>query len=287
MYKYIPQKKRSSLRIKLGVLFYSTLRFFFWIKNSKNFATLKKSKKFLHRNSIKNSLTENTKETFSYSAFCDSSELYRNLSKEDSILQDAKVTNLKIAVNYVNGVILLPSKTFSYWKLLGNPTRLKGYQKGMMLVNGKPQAKTAGGLCALSNLIYWITLHTPLTVTERFRHSYDVFPDSNRKRPFGSGATCVYNYRDLMIKNETDNIYKLEVKIENDKLVAEWKTVHRQKEQYIVFEKDPHITQEAAGVFVRHNKIFRKNLLTLEEQFITENHALMMYRPFIEDISNK
>ena len=46
---------------------------------------------------------------------------------------------------------------------------------------------TGGGLCQLSNLIYWMTLHTPLTITERYRHSYDVFPDSNRTQPFGSG----------------------------------------------------------------------------------------------------
>ena len=28
-----------------------------------------------------------------------------------------------------------------------------------------------------------MTLHTPLTVTERHRHGYDVFPDSDRTQP--------------------------------------------------------------------------------------------------------
>ena len=53
----------------------------------------------------------------------------------------------------------------------------------------------------MTNLLYWMTLHTPLTVTERWRHGYDVFPDSNRTQPFGSGATCFYNYMDLMVRN--------------------------------------------------------------------------------------
>lgn len=44
-----------------------------------------------------------------------------------------------------------------------------------------------------------MALHTPLTVTERHRHGYDVFPDAERTIPFGSGATCFYNYGDLMI----------------------------------------------------------------------------------------
>jgi len=279
MYKYIPQKKRSALRIKLGVLFYSTLRYFFWLKNNSQFAKLEKSKNVF------------SKKEFSFTAYSDSSDLYRNLSRDDSAMQDGKVDNLFVALKYIDGIILEPGKVFSYWKLLGRPTKAKGYKKGMMLVNGKPVAKTAGGLCALSNLIYWITLHTNLTVIERFRHSYDVFPDSNRTRPFGSGATCVYNYRDLMIKNETANTYRLELKIENNKLFATWKTLKAQTEQYQIIEKDQRITQEAAGVYVRHNSIYRKridqNASENGEEFITENHALMMYQPFLEDSSKK
>ena len=52
-------------------------------------------------------------------------------------------------------------------------------------------------------------LHTPLTVTERWRHGYDVFPDSNRTQPFGSGATCFYNYMDLMVRNDTPDTWRL------------------------------------------------------------------------------
>ena len=45
----------------------------------------------------------------------------------------------------------------------------------MVLHYGSFQTGIGGGLCQLSNLIYWMTLHTPLTVTERYRHSFDVF----------------------------------------------------------------------------------------------------------------
>lgn len=46
---------------------------------------------------------------------------------------------------------------------------------------------------------------TPLTVVERYRHSHDVFPDANRTQPSGSGATCAYPHRDLMIRNDTEH----------------------------------------------------------------------------------
>lgn len=65
----------------------------------------------------------------------------------------------------------------------------------MILYCGRVGTGVGGGLCQLSNLIYWMTIHTPLTIVERYKHSYDVFPDSNRTQPFSSVATCVNNNR--------------------------------------------------------------------------------------------
>ncbi len=65
-----------------------------------------------------------------------------------------------------------------------------------------------------------MTLHTPLTVTERYRHSFDVFPDSNRIKPFGSGATCSYNYLELQIRNDTNQPYQLSINVTNEYLIG-------------------------------------------------------------------
>ncbi len=280
MYRYAPSKRRSRLRIKIGCAVYCLLRYFLWIKNWNQFA--KKSK--LSAEKIKNQ--------FPFLVFSHSSPLYRNLSEIDRELQDGKVKNLSVALKNLSPVILSPKKIFSYWKLIGNPTRLKGFKKGMTLLNGRPVPAVGGGLCALSNLIYWMTLHTPLSVTERFRHSYDVFPDSNRTLPFGSGATCFYNYRDLMIKNETSEEFALLVWIHGDRLFGEWRAKNPGEFCYEVYQKDHWFTSEAPGVYIRHNTIFRKKWALpagagsertlLEDVEITENHALMMYEPLLD-----
>jgi len=139
-------------------------------------------------------------------------------------LQHNKVPNRKIAANKLNKRIVRPGETFSFWRFLGKPTKRKGYVDGMMLHYGQLKTGVGGGVCQLSNLIYWMTLHTPLTVTERHRHSYDVFPDSNRTQPFGSGATGAYNYLDLQIKNETNHPYQLVVYLTATHLVGEWRS---------------------------------------------------------------
>jgi vancomycin resistance protein VanW len=91
-------------------------------------------------------------------------------------MQYNKIINLKIAAKRLNGLIVHLGETFSYWRLIGKPTRRKGYVEGMTLFYGKVVPGIGGGLCQLSNLVY-------------------VFPDTDRSQPFGSGAICVYRWK--------------------------------------------------------------------------------------------
>ncbi len=266
-------KKRSNLRIFMGKSFYTFKRNIWW-----KFSNTKFSSKYSQNN-------------LPYIFFTHKTPLIRQLKDVDMYLQYNKINNLKIAVSKLNKILINPNETFSYWKLIGKPTYKKGYKDGMVLFCGRVGTGVGGGLCQLSNLIYWMTIHTPLTVVERFRHSYDVFPDANRTQPFGSGATCVYNYRDLMIRNDTKDIYELVLKITDEELIGEWRVSNKPTSQYKVFEKEHSITHEFWGGYVRHNSLYRErygNGNTITEEFITENHAIMMYQPFLEtsNVSN-
>jgi vancomycin resistance protein VanW len=202
-------------------------------------------------------------------------------------LQYNKIENLKIAISKLNDTVIQPGETFSYWRLIGKPSKRKGYRKGMILYCGTYQVGIGGGLCQLSNLIYWITLHTPLTVVERYRHSYDVFPDSNRNQPFGSGATCVYNYRDLMIRNDTTQPYQLKLWLSDTELYGSWRVNGKLHETYVIYERDHVFKKELFGMYSRNNTLYRKTLdiegNVISDEYITENHALMMYEPFLDD----
>lgn len=216
-----------------------------------------------------------------------STPLYRHLRNVDMWLQQNKITNLKLATTKINGLILKPGETFSIWRLVGKPTKTKGFTEGMVLKNGTFVPGIGGGLCQLSNLIYWMTLHTPLQVTERWRHTHDVFPDANRVQPFGSGATIVYNYIDLQIKNDTQHTFQLLLHLGESDLAGAWQCEHELTPKYEVYESEHVITQEWWGGYMRHNVIKRKvfdledNLIS--DDFITENHAIMMYEPMLAE----
>jgi len=161
----------------------------------------------------------------------------------------------------------------------------------MVLHYGTFKKGIGGGLCQLSNLLYWMTLHTPLTITERNRHSYDVFPDSNRTQPFGSGATCAYNYLDLQIKNNTEGPFQLYLALTDTHLVGEWRALQPSLYSYEIYEKEHQITPAYWGGYVRHNiinrKIYNKQHQLVEDEYVVENHAIMMYEPLLEHKINE
>ncbi len=202
-------------------------------------------------------------------------------------LQYNKVKNLEIAISKLNKLIIKLGQTFSYWRQIGRVSKSKGYVDGMILHNGKVKSGVGGGLCQLSNLIFWMVLHSPLIVTERWRHSYDVFPDVNRTQPFGSGATCAYPNIDLQIKNETNQSFQFVFEITDEYLIGKILSDNFVKEVYEITEKDHEIKGEVYGGYSRNNKIFRKvfdkNGVQKREEFIAKNHAIMMYNPFLEE----
>lgn len=211
------------------------------------------------------------------------SVLIRKLGDSEMYLQYNKITNLKIALRKIDGILIRPGETFSFCKLVGLPTEGKGYLPGMVLSNGEAKPGIGGGLCQLSNLIYWIIIHSPLTVVERHHHSFDPFPDDGRVLPFGSGATVFYNYRDLQFTNETPYTFQLFLRLGDRYLAGELRVCTELDHTYHVFEQD-HEFLKFDGVFYRKNTIWRKKLdkssgNILATELITKNFARVKYIP--------
>ncbi len=69
------------------------------------------------------------------------SKLRRYLSedRQDIMWQDNKVHNHSLAVPYIDGVLIRPGQTFSFWRLVGKPTQARGFKEGMELSMGSAQ----------------------------------------------------------------------------------------------------------------------------------------------------
>lgn len=259
--------RRSALRTALGRAFFTLRRYAYWHFGGVRFARV------------------NAGQALRYECFRHETPLLRQLRDVDMQYQRNKIVNLKIAAPLLDGMLLRPGETLSYWRRIGRPSYRRGFVDGMVLFYGNYGYGVGGGLCQLSNLIYWMTLHTPLTVTERYRHSFDVFPDAGRTQPFGSGATCVYPYRDLMIRNDTDAAFELHVSVGAEALCGAWRSDREPAYRYEIEERGHRMEGESWGGFSRHNEIWRivRSLdgTPVVEEPVAQNSALMMYSPFL------
>lgn len=264
-----PPIRRSWLRLRLGKAWYAGMRYLLWCSPKFRWAKRRQT------------------ERLPQVQFSHATPLYRHLRGEEMALQENKVVNLRLAAARLDGLVLAPGETFSYWRLIGKPSRRKGYKEGMVLFLGRIGSDVGGGLCQLSNLIFWMTLHTPLTVVERYRHSHDVFPDAGRTQPFGSGATCAYPHRDLMIRNDTDQPFQLCLRVGETHLEGQWRALRPPACRYEIVERDHRMDQASWGGYIRHNALYRRawdlSGRLLEERFLFSNDAIMMYSPLLAE----
>ena len=216
--------------------------------------------------------------------------ILRPLKDVDMYLQENKRKNLELAICHIDKILIKPGETFSIWKLVGRPTKQKGYLEGLVLNQGSIAKDTGGGLCQLGNLLFWIFAHSPLTIAERHRHGFDVFPDVNRKVPFGAGATLSYNYIDLQVVNKTKDTFQLNLWLDETHLNGELLSKKSIETSYKIEERNHVMKQQMWGRYSRHNQIIQIEKDTFgnkTEKLLVENHAIMMYSPFIEEKNSK
>ena len=212
------------------------------------------------------------------------SRLIRHLGESDLTWQYNKVTNLKIAVKSLTGIVIKPKQTFSFCQLVGLPTTKKGYVEGMELSFGEARGGIGGGICQIANLIHWLVLHSPLQVIQRSQHSFDPFPDQGRVLPFGSGAAIFYNYIDYQFYNPTDHTFQINIWFTDKTIEGELRCDTDLGYVYHIYEKN-HKFIKIDQTYYRQNEIWRdqcekyKSGEIIASECMTKNFARVMYIP--------
>jgi vancomycin resistance protein VanW len=210
------------------------------------------------------------------------SRLRRRLAGLDPRYQETKIVNLELAARSLDGLLIRSGELFSFWNRVGNPTEKRGFAPGLVLSHGEVSIDVGGGLCQMSNLLYWMALHTPLTVAELHHHGFDPFPDDDRVQPFGSGASVFYNYGDLRLLNATDSAFQISVRLTDADLVGAIRTDRDLPTRFVVEERGHRFSRSADGRVYRDNELWQTALdratgANLSSRLITRNHALVKY----------
>ena len=204
--------------------------------------------------------------------------------------RENKAVNLALAAPHVDGLLIRPGETFSFWHLVGDCTEKRGYKEGLLIARGRVDSGIGRGMCQYHQ-------SGPLDGVAQPPDRHRASP-SQRLRPlsrllggrcpFGTGTSIIYNYRDYRFRNDTDNTFQLLIKVEDDLLCGELRAVKPVDYSYHIYETDSRFTQEPEGIF-RHNKVWRRTLDkktgdTMDDTLLLVNNSKVLYdRSFIDE----
>lgn len=164
----------------------------------------------------KNTYSKSVGELLPYEVCNSKTLMINNDSGHDIIYQKNKVDNLKIISKTMNNIYIYPNETFSFCYLSKNSKKYGKYKEGLVLVDGKIVPRVGGGICHLSNLLYYTFLKTPLTIVERHGHKIKSFPNPDKDSLDGVDATINSGWLDLKVRNDTDQIYQIVIDFDDD-----------------------------------------------------------------------
>lgn len=210
-----------------------------------------------------------------------SSNLIKKGKGVDSVLQENKAVNIRLASNKINGIIIKPGEVFSFWRTIGKVNKRTGYKEGRVIKDNKLISGTGGGLCNLANTINNLVLNSPLEIVEFHKHSDALAPDNGKRIPLANGTSVSYNYIDYRFKNNTDQNVQLLLWCDDEKLYGELRSEKENPFKYELVEENHHFEKEGDKYYrisqIYRNTIEKKSGDIIEKELIWDNHSMVMF----------
>lgn len=105
-------------------------------------------------------------------------------------------TNINIACEKINGIVLEPGEEFSFNKIVGERTSKNGFKEALIYSGGEVDYGIGGGICQISSTLYNAVLKANLDIVERKNHSMTV-----SYLPVGQDASVSYGSVDFRFTN--------------------------------------------------------------------------------------
>lgn len=141
----------------------------------------------------------------------------------------ARSTNIELAAQKLDGVVIMPGETFSYNQAVGQRTKAAGFKEATAYSNGQVVQEVGGGICQVSSTLYNAVLYANLEIVERTNHGFKpsyVKPGLDATVSWGGPDFKFKNNRNYPVRIKTDTsgkvlkIYIYGLKTNNDYTVV-------------------------------------------------------------------
>lgn len=111
-----------------------------------------------------------------------------------------RLTNLRLACQAIDGIVLQPGDSFSFNRALGERSTDKGYRLAPVYTDGQNLPEVGGGVSQVASTLYYCALYTDMEIVERHSHSAPA-----DYVPFGMDADISWDDQDLRFRNVSEN----------------------------------------------------------------------------------
>lgn len=141
----------------------------------------------------------------------------------------SRSTNISLAAQKLDGVVIMPGETFSYNQTVGQRTKAAGFKEATAYSNGQVVQEVGGGICQVSSTLYNAVLYANLEIVERSNHGFKpsyVKPGLDATVSWGGPDFKFKNNRNYPVRIKTDTsgkvlrIYIYGLKTDNDYTVT-------------------------------------------------------------------
>lgn len=221
-----------------------------------------------------------TEEVLPAAVYRETCPLYNHNTGFDMVYQENKVHNVRLAAARLQGLLIRPGETFSFCWAVKDAERETPYKDGLIVVGGRLTTAPGGGLCQLTNLLFWLFLHSPLTIVERSGHREKDFPDIG-DQPAGVDATFSAGWLDLKVRNDTRQTFQLLFAFGPDSITGSLRADKKDGVEYQVCNRNLEYRRCEGGIYEEVD-VFqrRRSRITgelLEERQLYHNRCRIGY----------
>ena len=131
-----------------------------------------------------------------------------------------RITNVKLAAEKINGVILQPGQTFSYNDVVGQRTKANGFKEAGAYSGGQVVQEVGGGICQVSSTLYYCAMVSNLKINTRTCHYFPVAYIEP-----GMDATVSWGGPEFKFTNNRDYPIEIKASVQNGSVTVEiWGT---------------------------------------------------------------
>lgn len=131
-------------------------------------------------------------------------DLLASYSTTFSTRNTNRSTNIRLASQKINGIVIMPGEVFSYNTTVGKRTAAAGYKSAAVYVGGEVTNGIGGGICQVSSTLYNSVLLANLEIVARDNHCFNP-----GYVPVSRDATVSWGGPDFQFKNNRNYPIKI------------------------------------------------------------------------------